>query len=325
MFFRIRFETLSNEIVLNPFSSHQSDGIDITFDLCSSSIEDLSLLDIDMLETIISSDSLRIESEDWLLKIVIELGEEYSSSLFDHIRFEFLSDDGLSLFLEHFTYCDLTEAIWDGVVRRLSRIEDSDLRSRRFSSSSQARSRSDRQLDSVIISTIPSIFSDFGQQSCRLLYRGSRDGFDFSSFHKKVDGHSHTITIIETTKGFIFGGYTPCEWDSSGSWKSDNSMKRFIFTLKNPHNIPARKFSLKPQRKDYAVLMHANSILIWFGYSGAVGILSDCNTNDTNHRKGFATSSDCSYENDAGHDGRTLFIGESTFMVKELEIFELID
>jgi hypothetical protein len=72
-------------------------------------------------------------------------------------------------------------------------------------------------IDSVIISSIPDIFQVSGKKSYQVLYRGSRDGFRSIFLHQKVDGHSHTAMIVETTKGFIFGGYMACVWDSSNS------------------------------------------------------------------------------------------------------------
>ena len=40
-----------------------------------------------------------------------------------------------------------------------------------------------------------------------LLYRKTRDGSKSEDFHKKCDNKGITITIVETTKGYIFGGY----------------------------------------------------------------------------------------------------------------------
>lgn len=39
-----------------------------------------------------------------------------------------------------------------------------------------------------------------------LIYRGNRDGFLSKDFHRKVDGLSKTLTIIKTTRDYIFGG-----------------------------------------------------------------------------------------------------------------------
>jgi hypothetical protein len=77
-----------------------------------------------------------------------------------------------------------------------------------------------------------------------LLYRGSRDDFGVSTCHSKCDNESNTVTIILTTKGFIFGGFSSLAWDSSSQWKVDNARKSFVFSVRNPHNIAEKKFSL---------------------------------------------------------------------------------
>lgn len=49
-----------------------------------------------------------------------------------------------------------------------------------------------------------------------LLYRGSRDGWRSSDFHKCCDNKGPTVTLIKvvTTGGkYIFGGYTDQSWD----------------------------------------------------------------------------------------------------------------
>ena len=48
----------------------------------------------------------------------------------------------------------------------------------------------------------------------KLLYRASRDGFQASDFHAKCDNRPKTLTIVRTTKGFIFGAYTAVTWAS---------------------------------------------------------------------------------------------------------------
>ena len=64
-----------------------------------------------------------------------------------------------------------------------------------------------------------------------LLFRKSRDGSKTEIFHNKCDNKGNTITIIETTKWYIFGGYTELQWDKSEIFKKDNST--FIFSLNN--------------------------------------------------------------------------------------------
>jgi len=49
-----------------------------------------------------------------------------------------------------------------------------------------------------------------------LILRGSRDGFDPKSFHKKCDNKGATIVIAKITNSEqIFGGYNPLFWDQN--------------------------------------------------------------------------------------------------------------
>ena len=71
-----------------------------------------------------------------------------------------------------------------------------------------------------------------------LLFRKSRDGSKTEDFHNKCDNKGITLTIIETTKGYKFGGYTELQWDESGKFKKDNST--FIFSFNNKNKYLAR-------------------------------------------------------------------------------------
>jgi hypothetical protein len=312
----LRFDTKNEEIDLDGIFCESEE---IVYDLCSISIEDLSLLEVSTLETILSSDSLRIESEDFLLKLILSLGIDYSS-LLRHIKLEFLSSDGLLSFFDHIEYYDFTHDHFTGLVNRLKCYEDENIRKHRYF---EHEMKIQSGLDSVIISSIASIFDVLKSKSYQLLYRGSRDGFDSKSLHQRIDGHSHTLTIIETTKGFIFGGYIACEWDSSGQWKCDDSLKSFLFTLKNPHHLSSRTFPLNPDRKQDTILCYPSAQMVWFGISGAIAIFDNCNVNNNSHNRGFGISQP-SFVNDTGLPGSTLFTGEEYFTVKELEIFEIL-
>ena len=72
-------------------------------------------------------------------------------------------------------------------------------------------------------------------ENWRRIYQGSTDGFSSAHFHEKCDGVPATLTIIKTTNGNIFGGYTDKPWNSkvtyratwkdwfNGSWNSNTS------------------------------------------------------------------------------------------------------
>jgi hypothetical protein len=128
---------------------------------------------------------------------------------------------------------------------------------------------------SLIVADFPALFAEFGGKRFTLLWRGSRDGFRAKNFHGRCDGHANTLTLILDTEGNIFGGFTPLEWESrkydressrallrDNCLKPDPSVKSFLFTLKHPHNFPARKFALKAERKDEAneiTLLHKSA------------------------------------------------------------------
>ena len=74
--------------------------------------------------------------------------------------------------------------------------------------------------------------------TAELLFSTSKNGFQPSEFHKLCDNKGPTIIFIETKKGYIFGGYTELDWDTSGSYKTDDST--FLFSINNKQNIQER-------------------------------------------------------------------------------------
>jgi hypothetical protein len=91
----------------------------------------------------------------------------------------------------------------------------------------------------VIIPETPGIFGVLDRTRTVLLYRGSQNGLSATDFHEACDGHSNTVTIVFTSDGFIFGRYSSCSWDSSETFQQDDTLKSFLFSLKNPHGRPA--------------------------------------------------------------------------------------
>ena len=62
-----------------------------------------------------------------------------------------------------------------------------------------------------------------------LLFRKSRDGDSYDIFHKLCDNQGPTVVLIKCTEGFIFGGFTPLDWDNHSGWKKDK--ETFLFSL----------------------------------------------------------------------------------------------
>jgi hypothetical protein len=132
------------------------------------------------------------------------------------------------------------------------------------------------------------------------------------------------IGFIEDTKGKIFGGFTPLEWESR-KWnektgkennlpKADPSLKSFLCTLKNPHNVPARRLSLKAEEKDWAIICRSERGPRFYDSR----VSDNCNANaDSETWLGY------SYTNDTGLNRKTFFTGSPCCQVKEIEVFEI--
>ena len=63
----------------------------------------------------------------------------------------------------------------------------------------------------------------------KLLYRKSKDGDDYETFHRLCDNKGPTLILIKSSEGFIIGGYTPINWDNHSGWVKDDIT--FVFSL----------------------------------------------------------------------------------------------
>ena len=137
-----------------------------------------------------------------------------------------------------------------------------------------------------------------------LLFRASRDGYSSSNFHSKCDGKVNTLILVKTTNSRRFGGYTECQWDQSGSYKT--GPYSFIFSFDN--------------KKIYYSKNGSNSIYgyssygPYFGSSPDFYINNSCNSNDSSENMGN------SYENEGKKYPLT---GSSNFLVSDYEVYQL--
>jgi hypothetical protein len=226
----------------------------------------------------------------------LALGEQYRP-LLNRIEIRFLGVTGLAIMVEHFILSP--EWVCCSILNRLPYLS-------RLSG-----------WNSVIVPDFPKLFEDFKKEKFTLLWRGSRDGFDARDFHSRCDGHANTLTVILDTNGNIFGGFTPVQWESgSGRSKADPSLKSFLFTLKNPHNVPARRFALKAEKKDEAIW----SSSLYGPNFGDIGV-----GNDYSVYYCCASNFGDGYTNDTGLNGSTFFTDSDWFEMKEIEVFEITE
>lgn len=74
------------------------------------------------------------------------------------------------------------------------------------------------------------------KKNWKICYRATQDGFSSSVFRAKASHKGPTITVIQSSNGYIFGGYTPISWNTNNVYQYDP--KCFLFSLKNPANKP---------------------------------------------------------------------------------------
>jgi hypothetical protein len=179
---------------------------DANIEFCASRFHSYSLdilrsLDRRTLHSLLRSRSLQIKTEDDLLRSLVRLGSKYFEFL-SYVEISLLTSDCVSLFVKTLPFDELTFDIWSKIVQRLTHVRDEKLHIRRYV-------QYQFPIESVILKTIPKIINEFHMDEWKLLYRNSVDGLGTQTFHSKCDNHTNTITIILTTDGFVFGGFTP--------------------------------------------------------------------------------------------------------------------
>jgi hypothetical protein len=275
------------------------------------SVSSLSLLSVDALNDLLSSESFLFDSEDALLQILFT---HRHPSLLRHIRWEFVSTAAIASPYEDPALFHPTESLWLAVADRLLPPPPPPA----------------PEIDSLIVSEFPLLFEEFRAKRFKLLWRGSRDGFGAKKFHHRCDGRANTLTLISNTDGNVFGGFTPVKWESRAvtsrldkgkSLKGDASLRSFLFTLRNPRGGTPRKFALRADRKEYAI--DCNSACgPSFGASDML-VSDNCNAN-RNSSTGFrARWSDRTYANDIAF--WDFFAGAHDFTVTEIEVFQIAD
>jgi hypothetical protein len=268
--------------------------IERQIELESADLSILSILSFEALDSLLLSESISVESEDTLLRLILKLGSDYRD-LLRHIQLEFVSENGLSLLGGDFGIPP--ESVWQCVVERITHL----------------------RFDSRIILDFPEILAEFRGRHFEILWLGSRDGFKAEEFHRRCDGHANTGTVILDTKGNIFGGFTPLKWHFRNETSCDDSLRTFLFTLRNPRKLPPRKFDLKESRKGDAIWRSSVCGPAFGSDRCSLWVSNKC---DQNHFSYFDGLDKC-FKNDTGVNGYEVLTGSNLFTVKEIEVYEL--
>jgi hypothetical protein len=146
----------------------------------------------------------------------------------------------------------------------------------------------------------------------KLLYRASRDGWTAADFHRMCDGKGATITIVKSSNGYIFGGYTDVVWGIDGHSKT--SSVSYLYSLKDHAGIGPVKMPIKSNKTAFAVV-HSPGHGPVFGSGNDLYI--NTNVNESTSSQSIIGNT---YELPANCDSHFL-TGSSSFKVSEYEVF----
>ena len=147
-------------------------------------------------------------------------------------------------------------------------------------------------------------------QRLNLLFSSSKDGDSSQSVHNKIDGKKDILLLVETTKGKKFGGYTNIGFDSSDNHKNDDEAFLISFDkLKIYDNI---------NKGDWAIYCCKSNPPWFYSKGGKYNIRID---NNFFSSLGYTTKKGDCYQTTEDYE---LNGGEESFIVKELEYFQIV-
>eukprot|EP00826_Nyctotherus_ovalis_P037065 TRINITY_DN3354_c0_g3_i4.p1 TRINITY_DN3354_c0_g3~~TRINITY_DN3354_c0_g3_i4.p1 ORF type:complete len:445 (+),score=43.29 TRINITY_DN3354_c0_g3_i4:100-1434(+) len=145
----------------------------------------------------------------------------------------------------------------------------------------------------------------------KLLWRGSVDGFEASTFHAKCDGKAPTLTVIQSKLDLVFGGYTAKSWNATNNgYAYDPEAFIFSLTYKTKHN--------KQKSTSYSIYCNPGSGPK-FGGGHDISICDNSNTSN-----GSCSNGNHTYELPPDIDAKTYFAGARKFKVKDIEVYSVV-
>ena len=149
--------------------------------------------------------------------------------------------------------------------------------------------------------------------SCKLIFRASRDGFRFEKFHQLCDEKGPTVTLVKSQKGFFFGGFNTISWSSRvGKYKPAEGNFLFSLTQKSKHEIYQNSQYAVYLTKDYGPR---------FGGGADLHISTNCNQNESSYSNlGHTYKSPYQYDTDKS---KNYLAGSYNFRVEDYEVFSI--
>jgi hypothetical protein len=173
-------------------------------------------------------------------------------------------------------------------------------------------------MDSVLWSKLFRVSTKLLKNKWTLIYRGTKDGFGAIDFHRECDGVAKTVTIVKTTNGNIFGGYTDLTWSSPTTLTDYIDNNAFIFSLVNEKN---QQFISMPKNNQ-------GSICCYSGYGPVFGNKQSnrdiCIASNSNMNTSSSSVLGSSFERtDISHDTQLILAGSQNFQTVEVEVYRI--
>ena len=151
---------------------------------------------------------------------------------------------------------------------------------------------------------------NLGLYACKLLFKGTRDGFITTTFYTKCH-KPHTFSIIHTPQNNVFGGYTSIAWKRTIGGKYETDPSAFIFRIRSNKNSNPKIFVPKDNGKK--AIGQSKDWYLKFGYGGYAFMF--------NNRRGLASYKKCQeYDMDL-HELNGV---NQEFQPIEIEVFQLV-
>ena len=111
------------------------------------------------------------------------------------------------------------------------------------------------------------VFKNVNNYSYKLLFRGTRDGFEAETFYARCN-EPNTICIIHTPQNNIFGGFTSIPWNRTDSnWgKYQTDQSAFIYSLRSTKSSHPKLFPVQNNGRN--AVAHCKNVYLKFGLYG---------------------------------------------------------
>eukprot|EP00347_Sterkiella_histriomuscorum_P011424 403372508 len=173
----------------------------------------------------------------------------------------------------------------------------------------------DQEINKTWQSLLRQQISEYSNKQYKLLYCGSRDGFNAYKFHQLCDNKGPTVSFILSEYGLVFCGYTSISWASSSyidQWHSDPTA--FVFSLSK------RSIHKQYQNQHKAVQNYKDSMCL-FGYD--IVISDNCDKNRNSYcNLGYTYELPNGYEY-GSDESRSYLAGQKKFKVLEIQVYSL--